>query len=69
MTERNCLSHRFNKDKKIAGKKRYYAFMKRHPELSLRQPESTLKLEPEVLVNQEYQSSLTFWRNWRTRMN
>lgn len=29
----------FNKEKQIAGKKWYYLFMKRHPELSLRQPE------------------------------
>jgi hypothetical protein len=41
VAERNCVAHRFNKDKKIAGKKWHYAFMKRHSELSLRQPEST----------------------------
>jgi len=29
VAERNCVAHRFNKDKKIAGKKWYYALMKR----------------------------------------
>jgi hypothetical protein len=41
LAKRNCVGHRFNKDKKIVGKKWYYVFMKRHPELSLRQPESS----------------------------
>ena len=27
--------------KKMAGKKWYYSFMRRHPELSLREPENT----------------------------
>lgn len=35
------LNHRFNKEKKSAGKHFYYDFLKRHPELSLRIPEST----------------------------
>lgn len=33
-------SNPFNKEKCIAGKKWYYAFKKRHPNLSLRQPEN-----------------------------
>jgi hypothetical protein len=41
VAERNCVPLRFNKDKKIAGKKWYYAFMKRYPKRGLRQPEST----------------------------
>jgi hypothetical protein len=41
VAKRNCVPLRFNKDKNIAGKKCYCAFMKRHPEPSLRQPEST----------------------------
>lgn len=34
------LVNPFNKEKRMAGKKWYYSFMKRHPELSLRQPEN-----------------------------
>lgn len=34
------MKNPFNKEKKQAGKKWYYCFMKRHPNLSLRQPES-----------------------------
>lgn len=34
------LQNPFNKEKKIAGKKWYYAFMSRHPNLTLRQPEN-----------------------------
>ena len=34
------LKNPFNKNNKIAGKKWYYAFMRRHPTLSLRQPEN-----------------------------
>ena len=35
------LNHQFNKMKGMAGKDFYYAFMKRHPDLSLRSAEST----------------------------
>lgn len=41
VAEKNGLKHYFNKEKGIAGKKWYYNFMKRHPELSLRTPECT----------------------------
>lgn len=39
--ERRGLKHNFNTTKKMAGKKWFYGFMRRHPLLSLRQPEST----------------------------
>ena len=32
LTEANALQHCFNKEDKMAGKKWYYVFMKRHPE-------------------------------------
>ncbi|XP_036146776.1 uncharacterized protein LOC118646934 [Monomorium pharaonis] len=35
------LPHRFNTEKRTAGKHFYYDFMARHPDLSLRTPEST----------------------------
>ncbi|KAJ4437385.1 hypothetical protein ANN_17529, partial [Periplaneta americana] len=35
------IPHQFNRDKKTAGKQFHYDFMKRHPNLSLRTPEST----------------------------
>lgn len=35
------LPHRFNNEKKMAGKLFYFDFMKRHPDLSLRTAEST----------------------------
>jgi len=38
---RNNVDHQFNKSKELAGKKWMRLFMKRHPSLSLRQPEST----------------------------
>lgn len=41
LAEKFQLRHRFNKEKKIAGKKWYYRFMKEHPNLSLRVPEPT----------------------------
>lgn len=41
LAEKFQLPHRFNKEKKIAGKKWYYRFMKEHPDLSLRIPEPT----------------------------
>ena len=36
------MKHSFNKEKKAAGKKWFYSFMRRHPRLSPRQPEATL---------------------------
>lgn len=39
--ERNGIRNNFNKVKRTAGKAWFYSFMKRHPNLSLRQPEST----------------------------
>ena len=41
VAEANGIEHGFNKESQMAGKKWYYAFMRRHPELSLREPEST----------------------------
>jgi hypothetical protein len=41
LAEANNIPHRFDKEKGIAGNKWYYGFMKRHPEISLRQPEAT----------------------------
>lgn len=41
IAEKLGLSHTFNKEKRIAGKKWFYSFMRRNPHLSLRQPEGT----------------------------
>ena len=41
LAEANNMRHSFNQDKKAAGKKWFYSFMRRHTELSLRQPEPT----------------------------
>lgn len=41
LAEDNHISHRFNTEKRMAGKKWFYGFMRRHPQLSVRQPEST----------------------------
>lgn len=41
LAENLKLDHRFNKETKTAGKHFYKNFMERHPELSLRTPEST----------------------------
>ncbi|KAJ8938673.1 hypothetical protein NQ314_011374 [Rhamnusium bicolor] len=40
LAEKNNISHQFNREKKIAGKKWYYKFTRRHRNL-LRQPKST----------------------------
>lgn len=41
VAESNKISNRFKKEKGMAGKSWFYSFKKRHPELSIRQPEST----------------------------
>ena len=41
LAEANHLPHGFNKTKESAGERWYYRFIKRHPELSLRQAEAT----------------------------
>ncbi|KAJ8942136.1 hypothetical protein NQ318_021644 [Aromia moschata] len=41
LAEKLKIPHRFSKTKKMAGKDFYQAFMSRHPDLSLRTPEST----------------------------
>lgn len=41
LAEHMKIQHRFNKTKRSAGNKFYREFMKRHPEFSLRSPEST----------------------------
>jgi hypothetical protein len=41
VAEINCVPHTSNRGKKTAGNKWHYVFMKRHPEVRLRQKEST----------------------------
>lgn len=41
LAEANGINHNFNREERMAGKKWYYAFMRRHPQLSLRKPENT----------------------------
>lgn len=41
LAENLGLKHRFNVEKKVAGKDFYTSFMNRHPELSYRKPQST----------------------------
>jgi hypothetical protein len=41
LAENNHIIHPFNNEKRMAGKKWFYGFMRCHPELSVRQPEST----------------------------
>lgn len=41
LAESMKIPHRFNKEKGTAGKHFYYDFMQRHPDISLRAPEST----------------------------
>ncbi|KAJ8983067.1 hypothetical protein NQ317_007109 [Molorchus minor] len=39
--EANNVCHKFNKERKLAGKDWYYNFMERHPNITLRKPEAT----------------------------
>lgn len=41
LAEANHMEHTFNHETKMTGKKWFYAFMRRHSELSVRVPEST----------------------------
>lgn len=41
IAETHNILNNFNKEKRMAGKGWFYNFMKRHPELSVRQPENT----------------------------
>ena len=41
IAEKNNLQHKFNRTMQLAGKKWFYAFLKRHPKISVRQPENT----------------------------
>ena len=41
IAEQNGIPHKFNRNTKLAGKKWFYCFMKRHPNLSIRLPENT----------------------------
>ena len=41
VAEKYGLPHSFNKEERMAGKKWFYSFMRRNPQLSLRQPEGT----------------------------
>lgn len=41
IAERHSVPHSFNSETRMAGKKWFYAFMRRNPHLSLRQPEAT----------------------------
>jgi hypothetical protein len=41
LAEKYKLPHTFNREKKLAVKKWFYAFMRRNPQLSIRQSEAT----------------------------
>ena len=44
------IAYKFNKEKQSAGDKFYYEFIRLHPELSLRKPQST-SIQFPVLIN------------------
>ena len=41
IAEKNNLQYKFNRTMQLAGKKWFYAFLKRHPKISVRQPKNT----------------------------
>lgn len=68
LTERNCLPHGFNGENKVSGKKRYYPFMKRRSELSLRWPLSISLAKARVTLKVS-SNFLPFQKNWQDREN
>ena len=56
VAEANNIEHSFNQQTRMAGKKWYYSFMRRHPQLSLREPESTSMARAQGFNKQRVQS-------------
>lgn len=53
---KNNIPHNFNKTDKMAGKKWFYGFKARNPQISLRGPQSPPRwLEPEGLIKKTFQ--------------
>ena len=62
IADRNEIPNRFSKEKRIAGKKWYYSFMRRHPEIRLRQPESTSFARAKGFNKENVHHFLTCWK-------
>lgn len=56
------IPHRFNKEKGAAGKHFYYDFMQRHPDISLRIPESTSMMRAIGFNKPQVDLFMTTWK-------
>lgn len=65
---RHNSPNNFNKETRMAGKGWFYKFMKRHPELSVRQPENTSLTSIKGFNRENVYSFFIYWKKSLTRI-
>jgi hypothetical protein len=69
LAEKSNIDHRFNKEKRMAGKDFFLAFKKRNPDLALRTPEATRLMRATGLVNFKLIGFMTFSYNSKNSLD